>query len=806
MLRNYIKTAFRNFRKQKIFSALNLLGLTVGLATVLLITLYIVNEFSYDRYNVSADRIYRVNPRFRIAGEVLREKIVPADLGPAMKRDYPAVASFVRLNNIGPSKVRKGDVFVTETRTCWADSSFFSVFTLPLVAGDPKTALTQTRTVVISETMARRQFGARQPSDIIGKTLAIDDTTLWKITGVMRDMPALSHFHFDLIRSLCTQEESRQFNWLNNDWETYLLVRAGTTEAELDQDLAAATRKYAEPFVRKALSTSFEEMAKKGDFYRYETIPLTRIHLYSDLPKETEASGNIVYVRMFMIIAVFILLLACVNFMNLSTARSAGRSREVGVRKVLGSTRSNLVMQFLVESILYSLGAMALAFILALSLIPFFSRLSGQQLTTANLPWYWLVPAAGIGVLVVGVLAGSYPAFFLSRFQPIQVLKGKFSSGFKGSWLRNVLVVFQFTTAICLVVGSVVIYNQLNFIRNQRLGYDRSQVLLIQHTGGMGEHLLAFKNALAQLPGVRAVTTASSFPTSNISTADVWFPDAARTRSFGPELWNTDAGYIDAMGMTMASGRSFRPEMKSDSQGILINQTMARLLGSSDPVGKSLYHPADQGKLVPYRILGVVKDFHSVTLHEATPPLIMTLSPYGDYTGIRLSTDNLAVTVDQIHKLYTQYAGNTPFDYSFMDDDFNKLYAADSKVGQVITTFTALALLVACLGLFGLVTFAAEQRNKEMSIRKVLGARVRNIIGLLARDFVVLIGVSLVIAFPLAWYGMHRWLQSFVYRTPFGASTFAIATLFIVAAIAVTISYQAFRSAMSRPLESLKSE
>jgi putative ABC transport system permease protein len=806
MLRNYIKTAFRNFRKQKIFSALNLFGLTVGLATVLLITLYVVNEFSYDQYNVSANRIYRVNPHFRIAGEELREKIVPADLGPAMKRDYPVVENFVRFNNIGPAKVRKGDAFVTEPRTCWADSSFFSVFTLPLAAGDPKSALTQVRSVVISESMARRHFGALQPSEILGKTLAIDDTTLWKITGVMRDMPALSHLHFDLIRSMVTQEDSRQFNWMNNDWETYLLVRPGTSEAELDRDLTAATRKYAEPTIRQAMHTSFEEMAKKGDFYRYETIPLTRIHLYSTLPLEIEPSGNIVYVRMFMIIAVFILLLACVNFMNLSTARSAGRSREVGVRKVLGSSRSSLVMQFLVESVLYCLGAMVLAFIVALAVLPFFSRLSGQRLTAATLPWYWLVPAAGVGVLVVGVLAGSYPAFYLSRFQPIQVLKGKLSTGFRGSRLRNVLVVFQFTTAVSLLIGSIVIYDQLNFVRNQRLGYDRSQVLLVQHTGQMGEHLPAFKNAVAQLRGVRAVTSASSFPTSNLSEADLWFSDAARTRSFGPERWNTDAGYIDAMGMTMASGRPFRPEMKTDSDGVLINQTMARLMGTTYPVGKILYHPGDQGKLTPYHVVGVINDFNSVTVHQATPPLVMTLAQSGEYTGVRLSTNNIAATVDEVHKLYAQYAGNAPFDYSFMDDDFNKLYAADTRVGQVITVFTGLALLVACLGLFGLVSFAAEQRNKEMSIRKVLGANVSDIIRLLARDFVLLIGVSLVIAFPLAWYGMHRWLESFVYRTTFGVMTFALATLFILGAIAVTISYQAFRSAVSRPVDSLKAE
>lgn len=806
MLRNYIKTAFRYFRKQKIFSALNLLGLTVGLATVLLITLYVVNEFNYDRYNLNADRIYRVNPHFRISGENLREKIVPADLGPAMKRDYPAVENFVRFSNVGASRVRKGDAFVTEQRTCWADSSLFQVFTLPFVAGDPKTALTQPHTVVISEAMAKRQFGALEPTAILGRTLAIDDTTLWKITGVMRDMPVLSHVHYDLIRSLCTDEESRQVNWLNNDWETYLLVRPGTTEAQLDRDLAVATRKYSEPMIRKALGTNFDEMAKKGDFYRYETIPLTRIHLYSDLPKETEPSGSILYVRMFMIIAVFILLLACVNFMNLSTARSAGRSREVGVRKVLGSRRGNLVAQFLVESIMYSFGAMILAFLFALLLLPFFSQLSGEHLTTATLPWYWLVPAAGAGVFAVGLLAGSYPAFFLSRFQPIQVLKGKLSTGFRSSWLRNVLVVFQFTTAISLVVGSLVIYSQLNFIRNQRLGYDRSQVLLIQHTNAMGEHLPAFKTALMQLPGVRAATSASSFPTSNMSTADMWFSDPARTRSFGPEMWDVDAQYVGVMGMTMASGRSFRPDMPSDSQAILVNQTMARLLGAADPTGRNLYRQEGQGKLNTYHILGVIKDFNSVTLHEATPPLVLMLGRYQDIVGVRLNTDDITTTVAQIHKIYAQYAGSTPFDYSFMDDDFNKLYSADARVGQVITTFTALALLVACLGLFGLVTFAAEQRNKEMSIRKVLGASVQHIVGLLARDFVVLILVSLVIAFPLAWYGMHRWLQGFVSRVHIGVPTFLLATLAVVAAIALTIAYQAFRSATSRPVDALKAE
>ena len=456
-----------------------------------------------------------------------------------------------------------------------------------------RAALTQPRSVVISETLAAKYFNGLRPADIIGKTLEIGDTTPYAVTAIIKDMPALSHIHFDLIRSLSTQKDSREVNWLNNDFITYLLVKPGVGKKEIERDLAQATKKYGEPILRQALNMSLADMEKKGDYYRYETIPLTRIHLYSDLARELEPSGNILYVRIFTIIAVFILLLACVKFMNLSTARSSGRSKEVGVRKVLGSARGNLVVQFMIESVLLCMAATALALVATILLLPWFNQLSGQHISLSSLSWSSLAPAVIAGSVVVGLIAGSYPALFLSAFRPMQVLKGKLASGFRGSWLRNGLVVFQFTTAIALIVSTLIIYNQLTYIRNKRLGFNRNQVLVVHNTGVMGNQARGFKTAVLGIHGVTAATMASSFPTSNLSTADAFFKDASRGTSMAMEHWYVDADYLSAMGMTVAKGRNFSPVLPTDTGGVLINETAAAELGYKDaPARKAL--PADR--------------------------------------------------------------------------------------------------------------------------------------------------------------------------------------------------------------------
>jgi putative ABC transport system permease protein len=809
MLKNFVKTAIRHFRKQRFFSSLNLLGLTVGLATCLMISLYVVNELSYDRYSPMAKRLYRVEAHFRIAGENLDEKIVPAVLGPVMVRDFPSVQSFVRLHDAGKVKVKRGDQWVIENKACWADSNFFELFGLHALAGNVQTALTEPHSVVLSASMAERQFGKMSPQEVVGKSIEINGGAPYKIMAVIQDMPLLSHLHFDVIASLNTQDDFKEVNWIDNDWITYLLAKPGVTAEDLNKDLEVATRKYAGPIIQKMLGTTLADMAKKGDFYHYTTIPLTRIHLYSTLAREVEPSGNITYVRMFTIIAVFILLLACVNFMNLSTARSAGRSREVGIRKVLGSGKGRLIFQFLSESVLFSLGAAALSFLLMLVVLPYFSRISGQHLTPGTLPWNWLVPCTLGGALVVGCLAGSYPAFFLSSFQPIEVLKGRLTTGFKGSALRNVLVVFQFTTAIALIMSTMVIYRQISFIRNRRLGFDRSEVMLIPHSDAIREHLPSFKAGLLQLPGVKAVTMGSSFPTSNFTLASIVFGDAAKTKTYGPEHWNVDADYVSAMGMTMVKGRSFRPDMPTDSQGVMINETFAKLLFAGGATLDKVY-TLENDKMVAYSIIGVVKDFNSVNMHQQTPPIMMNLSLYGNevITAVRFSSDNIPALIDKIHHLYGSFSGDNsePFEYSFMDEDFNNLYKSEATVGQIFTVFTGLAILIACLGLFGLVSYAAEQRSKELSIRKVLGAGVRDVIVLLARDFVLLILVSLLIALPLAWWAAHSWLETFAYRTSVGLDTFILAALATILAVVATIGYQAIKAATANPVDYLKAE
>lgn len=809
MLKNFVQTAFRHFRKQRFFSSLNLLGLTIGLATCLMIALYVVNELSYDRYNPLSKRIYRVEAHFRIAGENLDEKIVPAVLGPTMVHDFSAVQSYVRLHDAGKVKVKRANQWVMENKACWADANFFDLFALKALAGNLSSALNQPHSVVLSRSMASRQFGNITPEEAIGKAIEINGGAPYKVMAVMEDMPLLSHVHFDIIASLNTQEDFREDNWVDNDWVTYLLAKPGVSGKELDQDLEAATQKYAGPVIQKMLGTTLADMARKGDFYHYTTIPLTSIHLYSNLAREIEPSGNITYVRMFTLVAFFILLLACVNFMNLSTARSASRSKEVGVRKVLGSSKGNLIAQFLSESVLFSLSATALAFLIMLALLPYFSHLSGQSLTASSLPWHWLIPCAIGGALIVGGLAGSYPAFFLSSFQPIQVLKGRLTIGFKGSRLRNVLVVFQFTTAIALIMSTMVIYRQISYIRNRTLGFDRSEVLLIPHSDAIRAHLPAFKTALLQLPGVKAVTMGSSFPTSNFSLASVIFADAARTKTYGPEHWNVDADYVSTMGMQMVKGRSFRSDMPTDSQGVMINETFAKLLSAGGAMPGKIY-TLENDKMVAYTILGVVKDFNSVNMHQQTPPILMNLSLYGNevITAVRFSSDNIPALIDRIHSLYNSFSGtdSQPFEYSFMDDDFNNLYKAEATVGQTFTAFTGLAILIACLGLFGLVSYSAEQRSKELSIRKVLGASMKDVIFLLAKDFVVLIMVSLLIALPLAWWAAHSWLETFAYRTNIGADIFVLAGVATVLVVIATIGYQAIKSATANPVDYLKAE
>ncbi len=805
MFSNYFKIAFRNLLRNKSFSAINILGLAIGLAVCMLITLFVLDELSYDKFNLNADRIYRVNSDFKVNGSLFRDRESPAPMAATIMREFPKAEQVTRLMGGGSVLVRKGPVTIKEPNDFFADANLFKVFTIKFIAGDPNTALLQPHSIVISEIVALRYFNS---IDVIGKTLHLDNTDDYKITGVIKSLPAQSHIHFNIIRAMSGMSDSNSAQWTSENYLTYVLLREGATQSQLDAYLKTATEKYAGPELLKYINMSVNDIEAKGDHFRFVTMPLKKIHLFSDL-KEQEVGGSIQFVYIFVLIAVVILLIACVNFMNLSTARSSGRAKEVGVRKVLGSDRSKLIYQFLTESILTSFIALLIGVLIAELLLPYFDQLAGKQITFNLFSSIWIVPVLLLVTVIIGLMAGSYPAFFMSGFQPIVVLKGKLANGFKGSWLRNSLVVFQFVTVIVLIIGTLVIYTQLNYIRNRKLGYDRSQVLVINNTYSLYKHINSFKADILKLPGVHSGTVSRFLPTNISTNTEVYGRENSDiSGSLALATWDIDPDYIPTLGMQMVKGRNFAKENITDSTAVIINETAAAMLGFKDPLKGRLTRgtPADH---VTLNIIGVVKDFNFGSLRNKIEPLLLRLHNDAGMMAFRVDTKNLPALISQIGNLYHSADANMagqPFEYSFMDDDFNHLYQSEQSMGKIFIAFVFFAILIACLGLFGLVTYAAEQRTKEIGIRKVLGASVQNIVTMLSADFLKLVAVAALIAFPVAWYAMNNWLQGFAYRTHISWWIFAAAGIMAIFITLTTVSFRAVKAALVNPVKSLKTE
>ncbi len=803
MFKNYFKMAFRNLWRNKGFSAINIFGLAIGLAVCLLITLFVIDELSYDKYNINADRIYRVTSDFKVNGSVFIDRESPAPMAQIMLKEYPNIEMAAMLKNNGKILVKKDNETLIENNAFFADGNLFKVFTLPMIAGDPKTALNEPYSLVISRDIAKKYFNT---TDVIGKIMRIDNTTDYKITGVIENTPVQSHIHFHFIKAMSERADRNATQWTSENSMTYLLARKGVTQQEINKDLREATKKYAEPELKGFIHTSVADLEQKGDHYRFVAIPVTKIHLFSEVIHELEPSGNIQYVYMSIVIAVLILLIACVNFMNLSTARSAGRSKEVGVRKVLGSNRGSLISQFLVESVVTSFIALVIAWIFAAFLLDYFNRLAGKQISLNLLANTWILPLLLFATLIIGLLAGAYPAFFMSAFQPIQVLKGKLSAGFKNSLLRNGLVVFQFVTVIVLIVGTLVIYCQLNYIRNKKLGYNREQVMVLHNVYSLGTHFKSFKEDVLKLAGVKSATVSGSLPTTINEDTEVYSKDASMSsgQSVGLETWYVDEGYIPTLGIQIAGGRNFSKDRLTDSAAVLVNQTAANLLGMREPLNKFLYRNGRR-----YQIVGVVKDFNSGSLRNKIVPLVMNLGVDKRAMAIRIETRNIPALISHVQALYHGADANMagqPFNYSFMDDDFNHLYQSEQNTGKIFMSFAFFAILIACLGLFGLVTYAAEQRTKEIGIRKVLGASITKIVAMLSNDFLKLVGISAMVAFPLAWWAMSRWLQNFAYRTDINWWVFAFAGFLAVVITVATVSFRAIKAALMNPVKSLRAE
>lgn len=816
MLKSYFKVALRNLLKQRFYSVINILGLSVGLMACLLIALFVVDELSYDTYNEKADRIYRTDAYFRMGGQENRFAVAPAPMARTLVETYPEIENAVRFRSRGDFTIQQGENIYKETQIVFADSSLFDVFTIPLLYGNPGTALSKPNTMVISRATAKKYFGNNWEQDPpVGKTLLVGrEKIAYQVSGIFDKIPNNSHFHFEVFLSMPSLDESKDDMWLSNNFNTYLLLREGTDASELEAKLNKTFETYAAPQIQKFAGISMEEFKASGNTFEYSLTPLRRIHLHSDLGAEFEANSDVKYVYIFSAIAFFILLIACVNFMNLSTARSSGRAKEVGVRKAMGSDRKQLISQFLVEAVLISFFSLAIAIILSEVLLPFFNDLSGKQLSISYIGNWYFVPILLVTATIVGLLAGSYPAFFLSAFRPATVLKGKLATGMKNSWLRSSLVVLQFGISITLIVSTVIVYQQLNHIQSKKLGYNKEHVLVLHNTYYLNQQAEAFKNEVLRNPNILHATISGYLPANTISSNNnSIFPDKNPNSEYTTSVpwWYVDYDYIKTMDMEIVEGRDFSREFTTDSTAIILNEAAYRYFNfDKDPekgMGRILSQFGEKPEeIYSYQVIGVVKDFHYATMRQKIMPMVLVLGDNTSAMSFRIKAEDIAGTIAALEEEWKRFAPGIPFEYSFMDDRFSSMYQSEQKVGKIFTVCCSLAILIACLGLFGLAAYTAEQRTKEIGIRKVLGASVWSVVMMFSKDFTKLVIIALLVAVPISYFAMNQWLEDFAYRISIGPAVFIVAGALALFLAWVTVSFQSFRAAMNDPVKSLRSE
>ena len=806
MLKNYLKVVFRNLMRNKIFSFINILGLAIGMMCTILILLWVRNELSYDMFNKNADRIYRTVLSGRINNKDFNTALSPAPMGVTLKRDCPEVEAYTRIGDVGYTPViRYGEKVFREKHFILVDSSFFKVFTTEFVKGNPATALTQPNTVVLTESTAHKYFGNENP---IGKVLNADKNYNYVVTGVIKDFPIESHFHFDFLGSLSTVEESRSTSWLNCSFYTYLLLKEGTDPAEFQKKLNVEMRKFVEPQVKANSGISFEQFEAAGNRYGYLLQPLNSIHLYSHMESEIEPNGNITYVYIFSAIALVILLIACINFINLSTSRSEQRAKEVGIRKTLGSQKTQVAGQFILESVLTCLLAILIAIGLVDLLLPFFNNIADKRIVFNPVGNIYNPLFIILFAIIIGLMAGSYPAFYLSSFLPAHVFSRNIKKGSRKAILRSCLVVFQFSVSILLIIGTFVIYNQLKFVQEKNLGFNKDQVIIIDNAGDIGQNLDSFKHDIMNNPNVISISNSGVIPGDrrNVSLSSFKLRGASSLQFANLNYIYCDYNFQKTYMMQMAAGRYFSETHPADSTAVVVNEAAAKKFGIKKLEGKYLTNMTGKPN---WKIIGIIKDFNLSSLHDKVFPLAIfpyKSFRYGQFLSIRVKPGDYSGTVSFLERSWKKYAGDEDLDYSFLDKDLQNLYLADQRTNKIAAIFSVLAIFIAGLGLLGLATFTMERRIKEIGIRKVLGASVPEIILLLSNEYTKLVLFANIIAWPVAYYVMNKWLQSFAYRININWWVFVIAGGFALAIALATVSFQAIRAAIANPVESLRYE
>jgi putative ABC transport system permease protein len=808
MIRNYLKIAFRNLKRQKVSTGINVVGLAIGLAACILIMLYVQDELSYDRFNEKADRIFRVAIKVRLNGDDVSGPLLGQSAASDLKQQIPEVLKATRFRGQGGEFVSYGTTSFKEDNLLVADSSFFDVFSTPFLKGNQKGALSEPNTIVVTEETARKYFGNNDP---IGKVLSFGrEKKPYRITGVVANVPASSHFRFDMLISFAADEEQHA-GWIYSmNYYTYVLLPEHYDYKKVEAKIAGLAERQIGSEIQQWLKITPKQFRAKGDDFGILLQPLTDIHLYSMFGRtELSPGGNIMYVYVLTAIAAFMLLIACINFMNLSTATAVRRSREVGVRKVLGSVKGQLQQQFLIESILLAIGALMVGLLIVAMALPFFNQLTNKTLTIRLLTNWKTMAGLAAGIVLVGLLAGSYPAFYLASFRPVSVLKGRLSASHGKFNLRSGLVVFQFFVTISMIIATVTAHRQLRYMKRHKVGFDREQVLVIQNTNMLSNNEAVYRDQIIQSPQVVMASISGQVPVGN-SIMDNTTVMAKENPDQGvmSRFYFIDTEYIPTLGMSMARGRNFSKSFPTDASGVILNETAVKALGwQKNPIGRELIgHTDDNGAKTYYRVVGVVKDFHFESLKQKIEPLVMFLGQNSGNILVKTRTENLPQFLAKLKQQWASFSPSAPFSYSFLDDRFEQVYVSEQKIEQVLTLFSSLTIFIACLGLFGLATYTAEQRTKEIGVRKVLGASVGSVVALLSQDFLKLILIALVIASPIAWWGMNQWLEDFAYKVTIDWWIFALAGLMAIGIALLTVSFQSVKAALTNPIKSLRSE
>jgi putative ABC transport system permease protein len=806
MIKNILKHSLRSLKKQKGYVFINIMGLSIGLACSLIITLFVIHQLSYDNYHEKKDRIFRLVLDGKIGEQEVLASYTASIIGPTMKNDFPEVESFCRMNTFGETIIRNEDNVFNVKDFAEVDSSFFSIFSIPLLKGDSKTVLNTPNSLVLSESTVKKIFGNEDP---INKSLKIGTgTNVFRVTGVMADIPENTHFSADILSSFMNNPRSSDPNWLNNSFETYVLLKPNTNPATVDAKFPEMIKKYIGPRILELFGTTLVDFLASGNRYKFYLQPVTKIHLNPTIDHSVKPATDPKYLWIFSSIAILIIVIASINFMNLSTAQATKRAKEVGIKKASGSSRWNLISQFLTDSTIISFLSLILAIIIVLITLPMFNNLLDAKVKLSLFTNWFTIPVLVLFSIIVGILAGVYPAFYLSSFSPQIVLRGKVRDGIKNGKLRSILVSVQFLISIVLIVGTIIMYRQLQYMLNKDLGFNKEQLLVINQAGAIGDKVKTFKEELLKIPGISSVSASTAIPGHN-NNNNAYLMEGRSGETLLMQTNYVDYDYIETYKIKLADGRFFDKSFGSDQQGCVINQQTLKEYGITDFKNTRFITKNNNNESEYIPVIGVSENFHFMSLQNRINPYIIRFKTDGinfGYVSVKFDANASRSTIDRIEKIWKQFASNNPLQYFFLDKDFSEMYKSESQNARLSVLFAILGIFIAALGLFGLTSFTVEQRTKEVGVRKSLGASNSSIFFLISKEIILLVCISTLIACPIIYFAAKNWLENYYYRINLQVWEFVTGFVIAMSIALITISYQTLKSMQVNPAQTLKYE